>query len=136
MRYFASILAATFIAIALPSVALADYTYTFTIPVQVSNLPATATLVQVECALYAGPNGNGSGATLGGAPTSQNATPVNGSYSGSFTVKASSPTQPGSYACWLLVWDASNHAINIVNGAATNPVAGWQGPMFVGKNLP
>jgi len=135
MRYLASILAATFFAIGLPSVALADYSYTFTIPVQVTNLPANVTQLQVECGLYAGPNGNPSATPISFPPTSAVVAPTNGSFSGNFTVKASSPTQPGSYSCWLMVYNPSSNPLLLnLNGGAPTP--GWQGQMIVGKNLP
>ena len=131
MRYFASVLTMMLVAAALPSAAFADYQYTFQVPATLSNLPAGAG-IQVECKMWAGPNRSGAqvAAQTSGSPV----TPTNGAYSGTFVVKESSPTAPGSYACWLLVY-VGGTLLNIVNGTPTNPSAGWTGTMMTSGNL-
>jgi hypothetical protein len=132
MRYFAFVLATLLIAAAMPSTAFADWAYTFQVPVTVSNLPAGSAL-QVECHLWAGLNR--SGATLAAQTSGAAQVIVNtGSYSGTITVKASSPTAPASYGCWLEIYVGSTMA-NIVNGTPTNPSPGWTGTMLVTGNL-
>jgi hypothetical protein len=132
MRSFASILTTMLVAAALPSAAFADYQYTFQVPATLSNVPAGAG-IQVECNMWAGPNR--SGAQVAAQTSGNPVTATNGTYSGTFVVKASSTTAPGSYACWLLV-SSGNSSLNIVNGTPANPSPGWTGTMMTGGNLP
>lgn len=132
MRTFPSALFAALVAVAVPSIALADYSYTFNIPAAVNNVPAGAN-VQAECSLYPGPNGSGQQLQTG---TSTTVPSANGAYSGTFTVKVSSTAKPASYACWLMVWGAGNSLVNIQNGTPTNPVPGWTGTMYTAANIP
>jgi len=132
MRTFGLAFMTLLLAAAMPSAALADYAYTFHVPATVSNLPAGA-VVAVECNLWAGPNR--SGEFLAGQTSGAGVAAVNGSYSGTFTVKVSTTSAPGSYGCWLLI-SIGPTIINIVDGSPTKPQPGWTGTMLASGNLP
>jgi len=117
----------------IPTAALADFAYTFQVPTSVSNIPSGAT-IQAICRLY--PSQNGAGSPLAeGSSQSVNAT--NGIYSGTLTVKTSASAKPGSYMCFLVVSNNSGATwMNVVNGSAGMPQAGWTGKMYAIVNLP
>lgn len=134
MRYFASGLFGILIAMSVTGAALADYGYAFSIPATLTNLPA-GSVATALCNLYTGPNGSGN--VLANQRPSQ-AVRVGVSYSGTFTVSASSSTKPGSYKCWIAITEPGTlfATYNIQNGDPSSPQAGWTGTMVTTANLP
>lgn len=127
---------AAVVALATPSIALADYSYTFQIPASATNI-VSGSKIQAECSLYPGAGGGGPQLSTGTSQTLP-LTPAGGAWNGTLTVAVTAPTKPGSYKCWLLVWAPGTalSLLNIVNGTPENAVPGWTGTMYTTVNLP
>jgi hypothetical protein len=132
MRYFASALLATIIAVALPGVALAAYGYVISVPATLTNMPSGAVATAI-CNIFAGTNASGTLLlqNMASAPTR-----VNGSYNGTFTVSASTPTKAGSYRCWMDITMGGFNSANLVGNDPGSPSPGWTGTMQTVANIP